>query len=200
MKRNLKALGLVIAAVLAMSAFASAAQATDFHVSAAPATSKGTQSTTHHFKTGTFDVTCEIAEFEGTQSTKTAATQTMTAKYDKCHVIILFTFAATVNMNGCDYLFNANGDVTLECPAGKVVEITSAGCNVTIGAQKIVGGAEYKNNATKTELTVVAKGKGITYHQIGSSCATKNGNDAEYTGNTLVKATSGGAATNVWWE
>lgn len=199
MKRNLKALGVVVAAMFAMAAFASAASAAQFHSNSENTTIAGTQNNIHHFKTGTFDVTCETAEFKGTQAAKTAETQTITPTYSKCHVIILFTFSAEVKFNSCDYSFNANGDVTVKCnTAGDKIEVVSAGCTVKIGAQTIKGGAEYVNSGEG--IKVVSKAKGIAYSQSGSSCSTKEGTDAEYTGDATVFGTAGGKATKIWWE
>jgi hypothetical protein len=192
MKRNLKALGLMLAAVFAMSALgATAASAAEFHAASAPVTINGTQSTGHQFKTDAGTVTCKVATFTGTQSSKTSATVTMTPTYKECTAFGFIN--VPIHTNGCAYIFNANGNTEVECPAGKTFEITAPGCTTKVGPQSITGGNTFTNNAGKTQITVDTDITGkIAYNECGS--ATTGGT---YTGGTTVTG-AGGVA--VWWE
>lgn len=192
-------LGITLASALLLPMSAEAAQ---FHSASENTTLKGTNINVHHFATNSFDVTCQAASFEGTQSAKTTTTLTLTAKYGPtCHVIILFTFSATINFKSCDLQFYAGGDIEVKCKtAGDQIEITSTGCNIKIPPQLITGGALYQNNGSKTRFTISSQATGIEYSQSGSSCATLDGSNASYTGAAEFSGTSGGVATAIWWE
>lgn len=204
MKRNLKIVGMAIAAVFAMSAFAGGAQAAEFHSEAEHTTLHAAKTTVHTFSNGVFDVTCEDkATFHGTTLKNTVTKIKMSAEYDGCHVIILFTFAATVNMNGCEYEFESDGDIQLVCPVGKKIVISSSGCTIEVGSQEIKGGASYKSEGSgKTRtVTVTSTAKKIKYNQSGSSCSTKSGEDAEYTGSAKTTGeNTAGEQVGVWFE
>lgn len=216
--RDLKILGMVIAALLVTSAFAGAAQAAEFHSASENTTISGTNKVTtgvkegktvtttiiNHFKTSVFDVTCETVNFSVSQEAKTSTSIAVTPTYSNCHVIVLFTFAAEVKFNGCNFNFNANGTAKLECAkAGETVEIISAGCSIKIPAQTVESAATYTNTShegSKKRLLVKSTAKNIAYSQSGSSCATKEAADAEYTGEGEVGGTVGGVAVDIWYE
>lgn len=89
MTRNIKAIGLALVAAFAMSSLmASAAQALEFHYSAEHTTlsgkSKGIGGQT--FTAGGLfsPVTCEVAEFSGTATSKTATSLVLTPGYKNC--------------------------------------------------------------------------------------------------------------------
>ncbi len=128
MIRNLKVLGLAVIAVLALGAFsASSALAVEFHsdsrtgntwLTGETNTGAGV-GTTHVFDAAGSTITCKKATFSGTQAGNTAADVTMAASYSECTVHVGgFSLAATVNMGGCAYTFNANGEVGVVNRAG----------------------------------------------------------------------------------
>lgn len=185
MKRSLKTLGLVLAAVFAMGAvMASAASAAEFHSAAAPVTLSGSQSTSHVFTTNAGTVTCKVATFSGSSSVKTTSEITMTPKYENCTA---FGFISVpIHVKG-DYLFTANGDVHVN----GTFEITAPGCTTTVsGPQTLKGANSFSNNAGKTDVIAKTNASGIAYNECGT--ARTNGT---YTGTTTVTGTS-----NVWYE
>ncbi|HKF83157.1 MAG TPA: hypothetical protein VKB23_09375 [Solirubrobacterales bacterium] len=200
----LKKIGLIAAAVAAMMAFvgASSASAAEFHTNTVGATLHGTQSGSHVFTVQGSKVTCEVASFSGKTAALTTASQTMTPKYEKCTA---FGFAnAEVNMNGCHYVFYANGTVDFICPAGKFATIKVptffGSCHVDIFGSNGLKSVSYTNAADKKTLTVHAAVKGIPYNVTTSSggcpLTTGEGTNSEYTGTTTV--TAGGAT--IWVE
>src|SRR3954454_24254174 len=117
MSRNLKVL---IAGAMALAALgavsASGAQAAEFHCSVSPCTltpkAEGTEKNSHHVfivKQGAVSVstTCKTITGDATYEGKTTSEITFTSiAYDNCTVAGEFS---EVNMDGCDYLFTANG-------------------------------------------------------------------------------------------
>lgn len=185
MKRKFKTLGLVMAAVFAMSAVSvSAASAAEFHAASAPVTLSGSQTTSHVFTTAAGTVTCKVATFSGTSSVKTTSEITMVPTYEGCTA---FGFVEVpVHVKG-DYLFTANGDIHI---TGKF-QITAPFCTTTVeGPQTIKGGNSFANNAGKTDVNVTTNAKGIAYDECGTP---RTG--ATYTGGTTVTGSS-----NVWYE
>jgi hypothetical protein len=208
MFRSLKAIGLVIAAVAAFSAVAaSAASAAEFHSEATTTAISGEQTTTHVFKTDPGEVTCTKATFSGTQSTKTSPSQTITPKYEGCHIIVAgFTISMTVDFatNECDYEFTATGEVHIKCNKNQEtgVIVSGSGCKVTVPAQT-VNSVEYVNTnaGSSRDIDVVAKGAGIRYSYSGFTCGSgTNTTNGTYTGTTTVKGSSGGKQVGIWWE
>ena len=197
MKPIRRLMSLVAPLVLALNLTAGIAQSFEFHSEKENTLVLGSQDNINHIKTSVFDFTCEGLSMAGSQGAKTSSTQTIQTGFAECHVIVLFTFKATPYMNECDFDFNANGDVSIKCPAGKRIEFVSAGCNVSFGPQTIKSGAEYVNSGAG--IRFVWKAKGVKYHQIGPSCATKEGTDAEFSGSTTLFGTSGGNSTKIWW-
>ncbi len=148
MIRNLKVLGLLAVAALAISAFgASAAQAQEgtFTLGETPETHTegeitgkqiGNVPTTNYFKAGTQRISCtnEGVDYQGETLTGVETDLTMTASYNKCWVYEEDepSLPVTVNMNGCDYHFDRphtveeevyTGTVDLVCEESEGVEI-----------------------------------------------------------------------------
>lgn len=153
MIRNLKALGLALVAVFAMSAIAaSAAQAGHYTGGANPTILDGSATTNQVFETESeLPLTCTtVAAGAGTEIPGgTATTITVNPVYTNCSSLV--NNDTTVTMNGCDYTFTepttngGNADlgtipVDLHCPAGHKIEVhiyTSSShatsfCTVTI--------------------------------------------------------------------
>jgi hypothetical protein len=190
MKRNFKTLGVVLAAVFAMSALgASAASAAEFHSAVAVQAVTGTQSTSHVFTTTSGTVTCKTAQFTGSTTAKTTTTQTMLPNYDNCTA---FGFIGVpIHENECEYIFNVNGSTELKCPAGKSIEITVPGCTTTVGSQTFASGNTFSSNATKTDINVTTNVSGIKYKECGG---------AEQTGGTYKGTTTTTASSAIWYE
>jgi hypothetical protein len=129
MNRKIKAMGLTLVAVFALSAVAvSSASATPpkFTASAYPASGGGSQIGTHKVTFDGFITTCEVATFSGTLVAASSEI-TIAPKYEKCKTAGV---ASTVTLNGCDYKFTLTttgvpnlATVDLVCPAGQDITI-----------------------------------------------------------------------------
>lgn len=193
MNRKFKTLGLVLAAVFAMSAIgaSAASAATTFHANKSPIGVTGTQTTGHVFTTSAGTVTCSTATFTGTTAAATSATQTLTPTYSGCKAFGFIN--VPIDVNGCGYNFNANGTTQLECPAGASIAITTPGCTTTVGEQHFASGMTYATNGStpSRDITATTNISGIKYNECGT--ARENGT---YKGTTTVDATE--AANEVW--
>jgi hypothetical protein len=203
MIRNLKSLGLALVAVLAMSAVvASAAQAVpSFTASAYPATATGSNS--KGSETFTLDhstVQCD-SHFVTNSLAAASSTLTVTPTYSNCEA---FGFSATVNPEGCTYVFHAteqvaagvyNHHVDVVCPTGKSIKITAATCSAEVKAQT------GKTTATTTNLG----GGSVTVQPnvVVSTTVTNDGfacpltgtgtRNATYHGDVVVSRVGGGS-------
>jgi hypothetical protein len=200
MIRNLKALGLALVAVFALSAVgAGAASAAEFHSTSASTKISASQTTTHKFTSTAGEVTCEKATFAGTQATATASSVEVTPTYTGCHIIIFGgTISATINHNECKYKLYSNGEADVICPAGKSITVSGAGCTISVGSQKGLKSVEYKNNGSHIDIT--ANLSGISYSHSGFTCGSGSGTTGTYKGTTTASGTdtSGNPATISW--
>jgi hypothetical protein len=167
MIRNVKVLGLALVAMLALSAsVASSAFAIEFHSDSSTGNTwlTGTSTGSHIFDAAGSTITCKKATFSGTQTGKTVSTVNLTAAYSECTVAIgEFNLAATVNMGGCQYSFNANGEVGVVNATGKTCsteQITYrvsnflGECDVKVGPQTGLKSAKYEGATTVANGTV----------------------------------------------
>ncbi len=135
MTRNLKALGLALVAMLAMSAMAVSAANAEVNgkvtAESSPVTMDGKQTTEQKFTRGAVPVTCANATFHA-QSNTGDNTITVTPTYSSCHATGPFgeTWPVTVTMSGCDYMFhltNTKGTFTaisdVVCPVGASITV-----------------------------------------------------------------------------
>jgi hypothetical protein len=178
MIRNLKALGLALVAVFAMSAFvASAASAAQGTLTTFPegstviATAEQTGEhefvlTDHKIGEGFATTKCKKAAFTGTAGVKTGATSVNAHPvYTEC---IAFGQPATITTTGCDYLLKVGefaggaAPVTtdLVCAAGSVIKIVTGTCEVTVGAQTGL----VKSEATNSGVAVPETGMDLLLH------------------------------------
>jgi hypothetical protein len=174
----LKALGLALFAMLAMSAVvASAAQASQYTCSSYQCLATGSNSPGNETLTTPGGTTqCKshyLVEQAGTTNgtgipSPGAGTVTVTPTYAECRSFGFLN--ATISMNGCDYVFHAkarlaagqyNNEVTIACPAGKSITITSGTCVVDVSAQGPLKNIETENLASG-KLTVRPNITGIT--------------------------------------
>jgi hypothetical protein len=209
MSRYLRILGLVLLAVFAIGAvMASGAMANKEF--------KSPESTGTTFLTGeahagndvaSFDageLTCSNVTYSGSLAGTSSPSMTLSPTYTGCHTVFIFTFNVTIDVNGCAYVFrieagaNANneGEVEIECPNGKVIEVTAPGCTKTIPPQSGLQKVTYTNKgnvspAREMDLTFDIALTGITYEEHN----VPPGNTCE---NNTVHTTNGtynGAAT-----
>jgi hypothetical protein len=192
MTRKLKMLGMAFVAVLALAAVsASAASAASYTASSYPTTGTGESAVGNDtFKTEGGVVECK-SHFEGTLATEAQESLTVKAKYSSCKAFGFLN--ATVEMNGCDYLFTAptstgganwHAAVHVKCAPGPIT-ITAGTCKVTIGEHSPGGVVNITNNAGG-DVSVKAAVTGIKYNvtQDGFGCpflGTGERSDGTYT-------------------
>lgn len=213
MTHPLRSLGLALAAVLALSAFAaSAAQAFEFTTTTAPVkvtgqVHNGATGGKHVFTTGGGEVTCTTISFTGTSTVTASKEQTIEPSYSGCTA---FGSPADIKMNGCDYLFTTpsvdagGGKRTgapphIICPTGNRIEITptffgASVCTTFIKEQTPTGGHIIYinsgiNNHREMDLTVETTVTGVGYTGTGGVCghATETFNSS-YNGWTTLRA------------
>ena len=205
MIRNLKSLGLALVAVLAMSAVvASAAQAVpSFTASAYPATGTGSNKAgSETFTTEAGTVQCD-SHFEGTL-TEASSTLTITPKYSECTAFGFLN--ATVETEGCTYVFHAteqvsagvyNSHVDVVCPEGKSIKIVAATCKAEVKSQNGLTTAKSTNsgssvtvqpNVTNIAMTVTQDGFGCPFSGTGAKTGS-------YHGDVLVSRVGGGSVS-----
>jgi hypothetical protein len=192
MNRNLRALGLGLAAVFAMTAvMASAAQATTFTTSAASGTLTGAQTTDQVF---TFDAgTARCKGFsQATSFSKTSFTSfDVIPAYSGCSA---FGFtSATVSTGKCTYEYKGTTEgkatVDIVCSSGEIT-VSTTGCVVHIPAQTGLSHVKFTNGAGDVDQNMTITG--IKYTQTagcaGGAVTKTNGT---LTGESTIKATSG---------
>jgi hypothetical protein len=239
MTRNLKILLAAAMALTAIGAFnASAAQAhtaAQFHCHVEPCAVTvqphltGTGATKHHVLVvtdtvtkATVSFTCNTFNGYATQNAKTSTTLTVTSiVYAGCTAV---GQPVAVRTNGCHYDITTAGGVTVQCAAGKVIEVelVESKCVFTIGNQVLNGigfASEGVTNAvppqTTTAVTTTAKVPGIavTLHGTRTQCLINPANPltGEFTtGNTTATGFTDPAGTpsdahsnvttDVWWS
>jgi uncharacterized membrane protein len=219
MTRNLKALGLALVAMLAMSAVvasAASAQATTAKFTAMdntyPESFHGTNAAgqeTFATEAGTFEC---ASTFSGSVA---AATQhfVVTPVYSGCKAF--GPWNATVAMEGCTYTYQITTTLTnphryqahvaVVCPPGKAIKVVAGTCEIAIPAQPGLTTVDLENNATTTSILIrptvgpVAGGNpGIIYNVLvdGFGCpftglGTKTGGTYTSHSATPVSSTGG---------
>jgi hypothetical protein len=197
MMRNLKVLGVALAAVFAMSAIAaSMASADTITAEKYPVTLTGSQSAPFNNvltvpNTGT--VKCETATYHG-ELTAAGTTVTITPTYKKCEVLG-FASGEAVNMNGCDYMLHLNpaagnttGTADVVCPAGKEIVVTAT----SVGTTKCVFNIPAQVGLAKATVTNTGAG---TTSELVLHLEVKNIKETHTAGTGLGKCTAGGAST-----
>ena len=185
---NLKTLGIVALAVLALSLIgASAASALNYTASSYPTTGKADSQVGNDVLTTEAGALECKKHFQGTLNGP-SSTLTITPIITGCKAFGFLN--ATVTMNGCDYLFTEptgtapsfSAIVDVVCPVGKVIEISAGTCKVTIGPQGPLSSVAISNTGTDVSVkatitgiayTVVADGFGCTYSGTGAKTGAK---------------------------
>jgi hypothetical protein len=208
MKRNLKTLGLALAAVFAFSAVAASAASAHyvFTPGANPAIVTGSQiggKATNFFQitsTGA-KVECEHADYIGTTEGLEVNEVKVHPTYTECSA--LGSFAATIDTKGCDYLLTGetdleeHGKVHVICNAGKSIQITIPSINCTLKVHEQTpteGGLKYNNIAgSPGDIEAIATVKGVTYERVGTGVlcaagASSEGNDGDLTSKITIKS------------
>jgi len=199
MFRKLKALGIALVGVFAMSAMtASAAHAVTEFEGTADSTLNGVQINTHAFVLNKAHITCPSFTATGTLSEAKTKEITLTPTYKNCKV---GSHPAIFDFTGCDYTFTASGEVHLECPTGEHVDIigTEFGeniCTITVFGGSFLG-SHYSNEFNfltgKFDVRVFHSMTGIEYREHpenGGNCGAGEGTNGEFGGEFTVTATN----------
>jgi len=200
MNRNLKALGLALVAVFAMTAvLASAAQAQTLKVTVNPSPAWLTAEMIAHPNIGKVE-TFKLAGGQevGCDKTNSAATVnngntsiTVVPNFEECVAVIgTETHKVTVTMNDCDFLLHGgatqtpnsttfiNGEVDLVCPTGKEVEIHVYKPATTeteeLCTYKVAGFTNKQGNEFKNEGTGATNDVSIS-SSVGGIATTRTG-------------------------
>lgn len=200
MSNHLKLLGLVIVAMLSMSATASMAQATEFTATAYPATVEGEQIKDYVFTVGPNKVTCKVAKVTISQATPLSLV-TEKPTFSSCSV---GASPATVTFNGCDFLASSTGTKSISCPPGKAIDVhiyadaaahaaQKVLCDVSFESQEGLGTIGYKNvSGSPEDITATESLSSIKYTVTGSILCGKSGTGGTLTGEMTLKAKNEG--------
>ena len=167
MIRNLKALGMTLVALFAMSAMMASAVSAHtpavFHVEEVPALITATQKEEHKFTVTGQTVTCVTAVFHGTATELTPTSILLEATYANCKAEPLGNTATVTGFGKigeagkCWYEVNASGAAALKCNGGDVT-VDAGPCVVHVPAQPFASGVTYSTEVIKTsgkhDLTV----------------------------------------------
>jgi hypothetical protein len=213
MIRSLKAFGLALIAMCAISAMtASAAQALPELTASEHGTIEGSQIGSHELKVGSRWVICEETKFTGDNVATSQTSLTVTAEYQKCKTTPIFGISlfVTLTMNGCDYVFHSVGidgstytaTMDIVCPAGKQIEAhfysnsthTNEHCTITIGPQTGLTTNEITNLAGSPNDMLIHHDIGLNVMIHGSKIVCGEGATATYQGTTTLEARNTGGA------
>jgi hypothetical protein len=197
MIRRIKHLGVVLSALLAMSAVAaSAAQAGEFTAEKFPATVTGMQLGEHHFKFKMGAVNCNLASFHG-ELAGFANQLTLSAAYGQCTTG--GGAAVNVNMTSCHYRLNAGetvvedtveGSLDVACTeAGDGIDfvVPETGCVVKVQPQIGLEALTYTDHTMDKDFDVDIAIQGLAYKQ-NANCGGGEGafGNGEYTGESTI--------------
>ncbi len=203
MTRKFKTLGLCLVAVFAMSAVAAtAAQAEKFTSASYAASITGEQigALPNEFEVTNAGVECGTATFSGTLAAA-SETLTITPNYQNC--LVGGSIPATVDMNGCDYLFHATGvktaSVDVVCPttAGGVTDkivitVPATGCEIQVPEQNSLSTLHIHVEAGIGDVRVTVKVGKISYSQ-NAKCpgGVESEKTGIYNGEVTLKGNNG---------
>jgi hypothetical protein len=188
MTRKIRALGLAVVAMAAMSVAATSAQAFEMHtVHQGNVTLTGEQTTQFVAQTAAGTVKCTAANFEGTTpyvsgTQITGQESTLTLTLAGCQ---MFGLAGAIKMNGCKFTItnkSAGGSTTSKtgyvdvagCTAGKQIEIIGGGgaCTETVPEQQHLSHVVFENlgSGSQADVEINLTLSGIKYEIHGALC------------------------------
>jgi hypothetical protein len=171
MNRKLKALGLTIAAVTAMTAFTASATALEFHTEVAHTEFSGeTVAFNGTIKVNAGTISCPQETFSGTSAVATTSEITVAPTFINCTA---FGFvSAQIDFNQCDFKFTPLSHSYLHIICGlSPITVTAFNCWVTIGSQTVNTGVTYWNEGSGVtrDLRINLNLSGLTYTQHSKS-------------------------------
>jgi hypothetical protein len=164
-------------------------------------------------------LTCTGASFEGRQVGSTAVDLTLTAAYSGCTATAFgFKIGTLVNMGGCAYTFNANGEVGIvdnpsaaktcaEEPITYRISNFAGECDIRIDPQNGLKSAAYDGTTTANgDITLTPSLIGIKGTAKGNLCTEGEFTNGAYTTGPITlkgyEALSGaeGEQVAIWWN
>jgi hypothetical protein len=216
MIRNLKVLGLVLVALLAMTAVAvSAASADDLTSEASPVTLTGKQSGAGDvFTTTAGTVKCKEVSYTAISVGTPTTTVDVAPNYplktaggeQNCAG---FSLPAEIATNGCVYRLTigaaTTGGFDIVCPVGQEMTATAKGgattkCTIHIPPQSIAAGVTFSNTGAGTtrEVDIAANISGTLAYKhtagTGLGACTSGSGSGSYAGSAIVTGENGGGA------
>lgn len=199
MKRKIKAFGLTLIAVLALTAMTSAAAKAQFTYSEAPAVLSAGQTGGGHqivVVAGFLSVSCTTVTFTGSAAAKTENTLVLTPTYSECTAP--GGRKVDVTKNTLSYKFTSGkegtkGDVDVSGEMIMTITTGEAHCTLTLKPQ-INNGVTYKDLGATIEITHSTNNLHTTVAGgfLGCATLTMTSNTSTYTGTTVLSGTSGG--------
>jgi phage FluMu protein Com len=179
MKNYVRAFGQAVIVVLAIGALGAPTASAEFTSSVDNTALNGptTQIVTPEFLFSEATVKCTNITFDNTTTGISQSEITAEPTYSGCAYTDLNTVAASIDMNGCHYLFTASGSLHIKCPAGKEIKITAFFSGafqecLTIPEQTpTTAGIDYTNGRNPStgamDIEILSTVEGITYHRVG---------------------------------
>ena len=135
---------------------------------------------------------------------------TISASYSACEFANLGKGSATITMNGCDYVFHANGETDIECGGLGPITIdvsvaTVKKCTITIPQQTGIRSVSYTNNVGGS-VSVSQLFGGIVYEtHSGTGAGACPATTTPTVGGSghgffRLSGTNGGVAERIWVE
>jgi hypothetical protein len=189
MSFKLKALGLGLLAMVAMSAVAvmnaSATVQGHFVSDSETTTILGSETTTHKLEFTAHPlsggIVCDEASYHGHITGKTVTSVTVKPTYAKCHTTGGAAGSVVVDVNGCTYTFTVTGGdpatthskVDLICPAGAAIVITHGNnCTITVAPQSNIGSVTYTTDIVNTKHAITLHSNALFATQFHAGACT----------------------------
>jgi hypothetical protein len=192
MNRRLKALGLVVVAVLGLAAFWAAsapALGEKFHTEIEPTVLTGSNVGEDTFTVGAFNVHCLATVVSGTWAIKTPESMTLHPTYTGCKDSN--GEAAAITTTGCNLVYwsevlgTSDAKVEVECEGTQVIKVAVTGCTMTIAKQANLG-ATYANGAVGGVPDITVKSTWEAGFTKDGACLNIVGTKGKFTGSTTV--------------
>lgn len=165
-----------------------------FHSAVASTTITASKIENHILTTNGGQFSCQTAHLAKEISATTVNEIVLAINYDKC---LWFGFSLSLHENGCTYRLAASGQIHLECPVGKEMELTVPSCTVKIGPQTL-NGSTFLNVSSGgvKDIQLTSNNTGITYNE----CGTVRANGTTAGKFTITGRNHAGLPVDIWRE
>lgn len=209
--RKIKVLALLAVSVIAATACAGNASASEFEAGETGKAISATTLATHTITLTGSKVECTTTKFEGTTEWNGSETLKVHPVYEGCKA---FGFSSTITTKGCDYEFNANttssmGGLSIIDHAGETcngIVITTdpigTTCTAVIPKQTLSSAVSYTNNSGKIKVKATASEIKANVTASTGFCPLATGSHSGAGGGSYSGESEASAAgtTLEWWE